>query len=147
MISLHNRSSIAPGQPAETVTVAPSEEVLSAILIRAPFAAMQGFNESFLRWVGREWSTNAQEYVAGTDPRDARSFLKVEPPVPGSAVVVGFEAVSNRTYTVQSSDLAPGGPWQSLTNLSSQPASYTAVVTDPSPGDRRFYRLVTLRRP
>jgi hypothetical protein len=89
-------------------------------------------------------SFNWQEYVAGTIPTNAWSYLKVER-LTGAAThtVVEFQAVSNRTYTVLFSDVLDASPWQTLTNLSATPTSRWESVRDPASGTNRFYRLVT----
>jgi hypothetical protein len=45
--------------------------------------------------------TNLAEYIAGTDPQDGTSFLKVSAIESGGGKrLIWFNAVSNRTYSV-----------------------------------------------
>jgi hypothetical protein len=96
---------------------------------------------------------NWQEYIAGTDPTNGLSYLKVErisSELPGSALArIEFNAVSNRTYTVLSSDSAPSGHWSRVTDVLPSSTNRLVQVFDPMPTDapRRFYRLVTPRNP
>jgi hypothetical protein len=93
--------------------------------------------------------SNREEYIAGTDPRDPESYLKVDAftAEPGS-VLIGFHAVSNRTYTVQYQDALSGGLWLSLTNLPTATTNRLIQLTDREPGAAsRFYRLVTPQQP
>jgi len=85
---------------------------------------------------------NLHEFIAGTHPGDARSYLKVDRLVPGHPVGLWFEAVSNRAYQVEFRDALGSGAWTHLGEVPARPTNRTEVVTDPSPVPRRFYRLV-----
>ncbi|HTG44820.1 MAG TPA: immunoglobulin domain-containing protein, partial [Verrucomicrobiae bacterium] len=90
---------------------------------------------------------NEAEYLSGTDPRDRNSFLKVERIFrdgSGSAAVILFNAVSNKTYTIEDRDSLP--VWMKATDVVAMPANRLVSVTNSSPGlGARFYRLVTPR--
>lgn len=92
---------------------------------------------------------NLAEYLAGTDPGDSQSFLKVElEKAPGAAqVAVRFGAISNKTYSVlYQAGLSSQAPWNKLADVASAPTNRTVRVPDPSPiAPARFYRLVTPR--
>ncbi len=90
---------------------------------------------------------NLQEYLAGTDPRDPESYLKVDQISVSGATLLTFMARSNKTYTIQyNAVLSPVG-WSNLTNALSRPTNRIETVTDPSPPARRYYRLVTPSEP
>jgi len=87
--------------------------------------------------------SNGQEYAAGTDPNDASSYLKLDARFDGRDVQLGFEALSNKTYSVQYTELLGARPW---TNLAAAPARATNRVewfSDSGSNTNRFYRLVT----
>jgi hypothetical protein len=92
--------------------------------------------------------TNAQEFIAGTDPRDAQSCLKVEQvsASPGMATL-RFAAVSNRTYSVLYRDVLPGSPWLKLADVPSHTTNRVVLVPDAATNGQRYYRLVTPRGP
>lgn len=91
--------------------------------------------------------SNRAEYIAGTDPTNALSFLKVEQTtVPGSAAVV-FAAASNRTYTVEFTDSLGAGPWVKLADVPARAVDRVEIVPDPHWTARRYYRLVTPWQP
>lgn len=89
---------------------------------------------------------NRAEYIAGTDPTNSLSYLKVEQLVPGAPTRISYQAVSNRTYTVQYND-SFGGLWFTLTNTAERSTNRLETVTDPGSAVTRYYRLVTPRVP
>jgi hypothetical protein len=87
--------------------------------------------------------TNLEEYIAGTDPRDAQSYFKVDTISRAPNTLLTFMARSNRTYTVQyNSDLSING-WSNLSNVLYRATNRVETVVDPSPAAGRVYRLVT----
>jgi hypothetical protein len=89
--------------------------------------------------------TNAQEFIAGTDPQDPSSCLKVEQiSAGGGATLLRFTAISNRTYSVLYRDVLPGSPWLKLADVPARTTNRIEAVPDNGPnGSQRFYRLVT----
>jgi hypothetical protein len=90
--------------------------------------------------------SNWEEYVAGTDPTNALSYLKVEPVDPLAPAAFRFVAVSNRTYTVQFTDDLAAGPWLKLADLPAHATNRTVTVAEPEYRSSRFYRLITPRQ-
>jgi len=91
---------------------------------------------------------NKAEYIAGTDPRDASSYLKVDHIATIGSAIVYFNAVSNRSYTVQYSDsLTPAPVWQRVGDVAARTTNWVGSVVDPSSPPARFYRLVTPATP
>lgn len=88
--------------------------------------------------------TNLAEFIAGTDPQDGQSFLKVDSitPVSGSADI-RFLAVSNRTYSLLYKPAVGPGPWVKFTDVGATPTNRMALISDDDPGSFRVYRLVT----
>jgi hypothetical protein len=94
--------------------------------------------------------SNLQEYIAGTDPHDGQSYLRIDADSDSGsgAVGLGFLAVSNKTYTVLSSGSVANGTWLTLTNVDAAPVTRPIRVIDvPPSGAKRYYRLVTPQRP
>jgi len=91
--------------------------------------------------------SNRAEYLAGTDPTDKASYLRVDlTTLPGTArVQVG--AVSNRTYSVQYTDSLGSGPWLRLADIVARPTNHTELLLDPGATSQRFYRVVLPRQP
>ena len=90
--------------------------------------------------------TNFQEYLAGTDPQNASSFLRFEGIVPSAAGnEISFFAAAGRTYTVLYRDSVTAGGWQKLFNTAAPPESQMVYFTDTAGTGQgsRFYRLVT----
>jgi hypothetical protein len=93
--------------------------------------------------------SNLQEYLAGTDPHDAQSYLKFESITRASgAVTIGFVAAAGRSYSVlYRPGLATGG-WQKLADVEAAPVTALVQVNDSAgSGVARFYRLITPKLP
>jgi hypothetical protein len=93
--------------------------------------------------------TNLQEFLAGTNPRDAQSLLKISSIArTNSAVALSFGTIATRTYSVQYRTNLQAGTWQKLTDVGPFPTNSAAVVTD-SLGSQttRFYRITTPKLP
>ena len=91
--------------------------------------------------------SNLAEYLAGTDPGDPNSYLRIEQMITQGVAAVTFAAVSNRTYTVQYTDVLPAAGWQKLADVVSRPSNRVEVMVDPNWRTNRFYRAVTPRQP
>jgi len=89
--------------------------------------------------------SNRAEYLAGTDPTNRLSYLKIEQG-PGAATV-RVAAVAGRTYTVQFTDQMAPGIWSRLGDIVARPASRVETFTDPNWTTNRFYRVVLPRQP
>jgi len=89
--------------------------------------------------------SNWQEYLAGTDPQDPLSVLKLNATtVNTGAVTLQFQAVSNHTYGVLYQNSLAAAPWLVLTNVASRGTNWTEIIADPVVGaTNRFYRLVS----
>jgi hypothetical protein len=98
-------------------------------------------------------SKNWEEYIAGTDPTNALSCLKVENfSMSGAStqqVNLEFNALSNRTYTILSRGTPVGGVWTRVADVVADSSNRVIEITDPRPtnGPPRFYRVVTPRAP
>ncbi len=91
--------------------------------------------------------SNREEYTAGTDPKDPASRLRIEALSPPPGTVLGFLAISNRTYTVQFTDSLTAPAWQTLADLPALGSNRVVHVADPGTRAQRSYRLVTPRQP
>ena len=92
---------------------------------------------------------NLAEYQAGTDPTSSASSLRIDGIrlLPESAVTLDFEAISNRTYSLQSRPEFNIGPWTSVADIIARSSNRIVTITNtiaPGPATR-FYRLVTPR--
>jgi hypothetical protein len=92
--------------------------------------------------------SNAEEYLAGTEPQDPFSHLKLDAvSVSGGGTLLEFGAASNKTYSVQYREQLDASPWLVLTNFPAFTRNQTNRVVDPVPSRQRFYRLTTPRSP
>ena len=97
--------------------------------------------------------TNFQEYLAGTDPRDPQSLLKIESASSSSGtsqkIFLRINGVADRTYTVQYRSALGTGSWLRLTNVPPPLVSGMMDVAVPaaSNSNARYYRVVTPWQP
>lgn len=87
---------------------------------------------------------NWQEYVAGTDPTNAASALRLEPLPAGTDISLRFDAASNKTYSLQFTPALNSTPWQTLLQFPARPTNRTETTLHTPPiSTQRFYRLLT----
>lgn len=87
--------------------------------------------------------TNLAEYLAGTDPQDPESVLKLAAQWQTDGLVVQFNAVSNRTYQLQTGAQV-SLLWSNLLTIPASATNHPVSVTNPiSPGGaQKFFRVV-----
>lgn len=90
---------------------------------------------------------NWQEFVAGTDPTNALSFLAVSVNLATNGAVIRFGAVSNKTYAIEYRDGLSFGAWTNLADLPARPLNRVEILTDPGFVTNRFYHVKTPARP
>ena len=89
---------------------------------------------------------NWQEYVAGTDPTNPASYLKIDSIAAGPATLM-FGALSNKTYTVQFTETLGSGPWTRLIDIAARPTNRIEIIVDPVAAAHRTYRIATPQQP
>lgn len=91
--------------------------------------------------------SNLQEYLAGTSPLDAKSVLKLEiQPAGGSGAGLQFQAISNKSYTIQYLDRLGATQWQRFLDVAPAPTNRQVGLTNQG-GPTRFYRIATPQLP
>jgi enediyne biosynthesis protein E4 len=91
--------------------------------------------------------SNLQEYIAGTDPTNAFSYLKLEQVrFPGSNTLQ-FIAVSNKTYAVEFTEALEGNGWTRAADFAARATNRIASFNTLTTNEHRFYRVVTPLRP
>jgi hypothetical protein len=91
--------------------------------------------------------SNRAEFLAGTDPTNALSYLKIDSIAAGGGATVTFGAISNRTYTVQYSDVVGSGMWSKLADVAARANNRVETILDPAFTTNRVYRLATPQQP
>jgi hypothetical protein len=122
-----------------------------------------GMSTNFAQNATQDWDgdgmNNREEYVAGTDPVDAASVLRLVLSATNSAAL-RFIARTNVSYTVQYQTNLWGGTWSNLTSFTAFPVQRLIEVIVPRPNieppkaiprppaeDARVYRVVTPMEP
>ena len=90
---------------------------------------------------------NRAEFIAGTDPTNNLSYLKIEQSITPGVANIEFAAVSNHTYTVQHNDALNAGAWTRLRDIVARSTNQVWTVSDPAWTTNRYYRVVTPRQP
>jgi hypothetical protein len=96
---------------------------------------------------------NWQEYIAGTNPTNAASYLKVAYIWSGitsnQQVRLEFNAVSNKTYSIFASESPGSAAWTRVADIVAGVSNRVMQVSEERPvnGPPRFYRLATPRAP
>ena len=91
--------------------------------------------------------SNRAEFIAGTDPANNLSYLKIEQTISPGVATVQFAAVSNHTYTVQYNDSLNLGTWAPLRDVVARATNEVWTIPDPAWTTNRYYRVVTPRQP
>jgi hypothetical protein len=87
--------------------------------------------------------SNGAELLAGTDPNDPASYLRVDFTTTLGVIRVQFNAKANFTYVIEYSDLVAGEVWTRLSEVAATAADRPISLVDPTGHPMRFYRLVT----
>ncbi|HYG36563.1 MAG TPA: lamin tail domain-containing protein, partial [Clostridia bacterium] len=90
---------------------------------------------------------NWEEYVAGTDPTNANSVLRLNLSREGRDLTFSFDAVSNKTYTLQCSGTPEAMDWLKLADFVARSSSHMERLTNGIHTTNLFYRLVTPQQP
>lgn len=94
--------------------------------------------------------SNLQEYLAGTNPLDANSLLRIESAnLSNDGLALHFNAISGHSYSVLWRTDAEAGVWLKLADIAPVAHDGPVVVNDPTftAAPARYYRLVTPQVP
>jgi hypothetical protein len=94
--------------------------------------------------------TNAREYMAGTDPRDPQSVMRLDRVAREGTNFwrVNFVAISNHTYTLQAQEFLDSGSFlRNVADLPATPTNRVIELLEPLGNFTRqqFFRLITPR--
>lgn len=91
--------------------------------------------------------TNLQEYLAGTDPRDPQSNLRVVfEQSAGDGFKIRFNGMAGKTYEIQYRDSLTTGVWLTLRQVAPSSSGVSEVTDATASGENeRFYRVLLVR--
>jgi hypothetical protein len=84
---------------------------------------------------------NRAEFVAGTDPTNAASYLRIESGIVPGVASVQVAVISNRTYAVEYTDNLNSTSWNRLSVILARPINRVETIPDPNWTSNRFYRV------
>jgi uncharacterized protein (TIGR02597 family) len=89
--------------------------------------------------------TNLQEFIAGTDPSDPRSLLRIVAAADASSASgVQFSSVVGKTYAVEENSNYPSASWVGVASGKSGSGSLVTQADAGASGTRRLYRVSTV---
>lgn len=93
----------------------------------------------------RDGSSNAQEYSAGTDPKNPASVLRVSGITKnGNNVLISFPSVAGKTYRLERSDTLATGSWVTVQgNIAGTGGVIQIADVGGGAVGKRFYRVIT----
>jgi sialidase-1 len=92
--------------------------------------------------------SNYAEFTAGTDPLDAASVFKLAlSPSGTNGLTLAFPAVSNKSYTMQSTSSLSTGTWQRLLDVPALPTNAAVQLPVSPTNPTRFFRVTTPQAP
>jgi hypothetical protein len=97
-------------------------------------------------WDG-DGALNWEEYLAGTNPIDPESHLTINFLSVNGLATLSFEAVSNRTYTVEYSEALGNGLWSKFIDMPARSSNHVELISGITFSTNRFYRVTSPQRP
>ena len=102
--------------------------------------------DAALDWDG-DGQMGLQEFVAGTDPRNAASALNAAVTSVAGGYQIRFTAMPDRTYSVLSCDDLHGGIWTKLSDVPAGAVQRVVEILDSTAVPQRFYKVATPSQP
>ena len=90
--------------------------------------------------------TNLQEFIAGTNPQDATSYLKINS-INVTTGTLSFTAVAGKTYSVITTTNLVPGVWSKFVDIAASPTNTQATVSNIMGAKAKYYQLVTPKLP
>jgi len=91
--------------------------------------------------------SNRAEYIAGTDPLDPLSYLRLDSRVDSGQVTLSLAARAYKTYTIEFTDALDSAAWSRLADIPARDVDHIESIVDSTYVTNRFYRVTTPRRP
>jgi hypothetical protein len=88
--------------------------------------------------------SNLEEYIAGTDPTNPESCLKIQKTKSGNDLQLQFISISNHTYSVQFNNAIINSNWTSILDLAARKTNNIITTSNIIQGTSGYFRLVTL---
>lgn len=91
-----------------------------------------------------DWVSNRDEYIAGTNPRNFASNLKISYPTTQS---ISFTAMPNRFYVVESSENISPASWSPIAHIPARAQGGYVEIEIPQTDESHYYRIAVSTAP
>jgi len=142
-VVVRNRANVNPGVPSGLIPVVVAPDTDGDGIYDTLEDNTPGMNKNDPADANTDFDgddmTNREELIAGTNPNDPLSYLRVDQTVAGGAATITFGAKANHTYTIQYSDDL--SVWRRLADVPARTTDQAISVTDTAARPERYYRI------